>query len=134
MNREHADYIPSKKMSRRDFVQHSSAALMASSALAGGALNLAGVTGASKGVPEASLEGRIYKTLKIGMVKVPGSLTDKFAAAKEAGFAGIEMNSPGMDVEATRLAIKESGLPVDGTVCSTHWNKTHTSADKKVLF
>ena len=132
MNREQVNYNPSKKMSRRDFVQHSSAALMASSALAGGALNCAGVTNASTDLPEASLEGRIYKTLKIGMVKVPGSLTEKFTAAKEAGFAGIEMNSPGMDVEATLLAIKESGLPVDGTVCSTHWNKTHTSADKKV--
>ena len=34
---------------------------------------------------------RIYKTLKIGMVKVGGSLTDKFKAAKAAGFEGIEL-------------------------------------------
>ena len=132
MSPEHVDYVPSKKISRRDFVHHSSAALISSSVLAGGALSCAKVADASANVPEASLEGRIYKTLKIGMVKVSGSLTEKFVAAKEAGFAGIEMNSPGMDVAATRLAIKESGLPVDGTVCSTHWNKTHTSADQKV--
>ena len=136
MNPKHVDFVPSKqtnkKMSRRDFVHSSSAALISSSVLAGGALGCVGVANASTNVVEASLEGRIYKTLKIGMVKVSGSLTEKFAAAKEAGFAGIEMNSPGMDVAATRLAIKESGLPVDGTVCSTHWNKTHTSADKKV--
>ncbi len=78
-------------------------------------------------VNDVSLKGRIFKTLKIGMVKVEGSLTDKFNAAKEAGFAGIEMNSPGMNVEETKIAIAESGLPVDGTVCSTHWNVRHTS-------
>ena len=132
MNPDHVDYVPSKKLSRRDFVHHSSAALISSSVLAGGALSCSPFANASANVPEASLEGRIYKTLKIGMVKVSGSLTEKFVAAKKAGFVGIEMNSPGMDVAATRLAIKESGLPVDGTVCSTHWNKTHTSADKKV--
>jgi hexulose-6-phosphate isomerase len=81
---------------------------------------------------DVSLDGRIYKTLKIGMVKVKGSLTDKFNAAKEAGFAGIEMNSPGMNVDETTKAIAESGLPVDGTVCSTHWQKTHTSPDAAV--
>ena len=92
--------------------------------------------GAAKPEPtlqdEPSLKDRIYKTLKIGMVKVEGSLTDKFKAAKEAGFAGIEMNSPGMDVDETKKAIEESGLPVDGTVCSTHWGVRHTSPDAKV--
>jgi len=81
---------------------------------------------------EYSLQDRIFKTLKIGMVKVEGSLTDKFNAVKEAGFAGIEMNSPGMNVEATKKAIAESELPVDGTVCSTHWNLTHTNSDEKI--
>jgi hexulose-6-phosphate isomerase len=73
-----------------------------------------------------SLKGRLFKTLKIGMVGVEGSLTDKFKAAKAAGFAGVEMNSPGMNVEETRKAIAESGLPVDGTVCSSHWGIRHT--------
>ena len=66
------------------------------------------------------------------MVKVEGSLTDKFKAAKKAGFMGIEMNSPGMNVEQTQKAIKESGLPVDGTVCSTHWQVRHTSPEAAV--
>ena len=77
----------------------------------------------------ASLAGRLYKTLKIGMVDVPGSLTDKFQAVKAAGFLGVEMDSPGMDVAETRRAIAASGLPVDGTVCSTHWSIRHTSPD-----
>jgi hexulose-6-phosphate isomerase len=79
-----------------------------------------------------SLKGRIYKSLKIGMVDLPGSLTDKFKVLKEVGFDGVEMDSPGMDVEATRKAIAESGLPVDGTVCSTHWNVRHSDKDPAV--
>lgn len=80
-----------------------------------------------------SLKGRLYKTLKIGMVKISGAtLTEKFLAAKAAGFLGIEMNSPGMDVQETRKAIAASGLPVDGTVCSTHWKIRHTSPDASV--
>jgi L-ribulose-5-phosphate 3-epimerase len=76
------------------------------------------------------LAGRLYKTLKIGMIKVSGSLADKFHAAKEAGFAGVEMNAPGMNVEETKQAIAKSGLPVDGTVCGSHWQIRHTSPDK----
>lgn len=79
-----------------------------------------------------TLKGRLYKTLKIGMVKVEGSLIDKFAAVKEAGFDGIEMNAPGMDVQETRKAIAETGLPVDGTVNSSHWQVRHTDPDPAV--
>jgi hexulose-6-phosphate isomerase len=78
--------------------------------------------------PSHPLKGRIFKTLKIGMVQVPGSLTDKFKAVKAAGFHGIEMDSPGMSVDETKTAIAASGLPVDGTVCSTHWRIRHTSS------
>ena len=42
------------------------------------------------------------------------------------------MNSPGMNIEDTKIAIKETGLPVDGTVCSTHWDVCHTSPDAAV--
>jgi len=74
------------------------------------------------------LKGRLFKTLKIGMAKIDGSLTDKFKAAKAAGFEGIELNLPGTAVEAAKAAIAESGLPVDGSVCAGHWNIRHTSA------
>ncbi len=75
---------------------------------------------------------RLLKTLKIGMVKVPGDLTAKFAAVKAAGYDGIELDSPGIDVEATKKAIAETGLVVDGSVCSTHWNIRHSSPDASV--
>jgi len=66
------------------------------------------------------------------MVQVKGSLTEKFAAVRDAGFDGIEMDAPGMNVEETRRAIAETGLPVDGTVNSSHWQIRHTDADAAV--
>lgn len=89
--------------------------------------------GAETPSPEAKevpfpLKGRIFKTLKIGMVTAGGSLTAKFAAAKAAGFDGIEMDSPGMNVDETKKAIVATGLPVDGTVISTHWSIRHSSS------
>jgi L-ribulose-5-phosphate 3-epimerase len=76
-----------------------------------------------------SLQGRIYKTLKVDMVGVQGSLEDKFRAAKAAGFTGIEMNAPGLDVPQTRAASAATGLVVDGTVISSHWSIRHSDPD-----
>ncbi|NQV23907.1 MAG: sugar phosphate isomerase/epimerase, partial [Rhodopirellula sp.] len=75
------------------------------------------------------LNGRLYKTLKIGMVGAGKTLEEKFAVAKAAGFDGIELNAPGIDVEEVRAAIKATGLPVDGSVNAGHWSVRHTDAD-----
>ena len=117
--------------SRRGFFQ-SSALAMAASSMVSGSGSVGAAPFASLAAEEDGLKGRLWKTLKFGMVKVPGSLTDKFKAVKDAGFDGIEMDSPGMNVEETKLAIAESGLPVDGTVNSTHWNIRHTDPDAAV--
>ncbi len=82
---------------------------------------------AAPDVPDA-LAGRLYKTLKVGMIK-GGTLVDRFKIAKEAGFKGVEMGFPGQDIEETKKAIAESGLPVDGSVCGSHWKIRHTSPD-----
>lgn len=117
---------------RRQFLR-TSTLLAGGSLLAGNSLlsgtSLRAADSAAKGTVSDPLAGRLYKTLKIGMIKVPGTLTEKFKAAKEAGFAGVEMNAPGMDVAETKKAIAESGLPVDGTVCGDHWSVRHTSPD-----
>lgn len=114
-------------VSRRSFLQASAAAAAAGSILTGASSALA--VPCSGALAEEGLKGRVWKTLKIGMVQVKGTLTEKFKAVKEAGFDGIEMDAPGMNVEETRKAIAESGLPVDGTVNSTHWQIRHTDAD-----
>ena len=118
--------MQSARSSRRRFMQWATAA--------GAAAFLPGFSRAADYAKTTShsLAGRLYKTLKIKMIKVEGTLTDKFLAAKEAGFMGVEMNSPGMEVESTRRAIRESGISVDGTVCSTHWKIRHSSPDAAI--
>ena len=74
----------------------------------------------------------LRKTLKEGMVNVPGTLTEKFAAAKQAGFEGIELNVPGANVEAAKKAAHETGLIIDGTVGGYHWSIRHTDPDEAV--
>ena len=86
----------------------------------------------SQAAPSFPLKGRLLKTLKLGMVRVEGSLTEKFAVAKAAGFQGIELSAPGIDVTATLRASRETGLPVDGSVNAGHWNVRHTDPDPAV--
>lgn len=80
----------------------------------------------------ASLAGRLYKTLKIGMVKDGANLTEKFIIARDAGFDGIELNAPGYEIEEARKAVRETGLPIDGTVCAGHWSIRHSDPDAAV--
>lgn len=66
----------------------------------------------------------IRKALKIGMIGVGGTLAEKFAAARDAGFAGVELDSPGpYEAEEVLAAKHATGIEVPGVVLSTHWNK-----------
>lgn len=108
-------------LSRRQFVQLAAAAAVSSPVLVRGAASSDGY-----------LKGRLYKTLKIGMVRTGSTLEEKFAIAKEAGFDGIELNAPGINVDEVRAAIKATGLPVDGSVNAGHWQVRHTDADAAI--
>ena len=111
---------PATLPSRRQFLQNASL-------LTAGAFLAPHRLSAAPDVPNA-LAGRLYKTLKVGMIK-GDSLVERFKIAKEAGFKGVEMGFPGQDIEETKKAIAESGLPVDGSVCGSHWKIRHTSPD-----
>lgn len=74
----------------------------------------------------------LRKTLKIGMIRVKGSLEDKFRVAKEAGFEGVEVNVPGINVEELKRASKATGLIIDGSVGGTHWAVRHSDPDPSV--
>lgn len=117
--------LQAPSVTRRQFVAASAAA---ASLAASGLPTLAAASELQHTAPPR----RLLKTLKNGMVKVPGDLTTKFRAVKAAGFDGIELSAPGIDVEATRKAIAETGLVVDGSVCSSHWNIRHSSPDAAV--
>jgi L-ribulose-5-phosphate 3-epimerase len=113
----------SSPVSRRAFLKTASTAAAAISA----APLLA--TNASAAV---DLNGRIYKTLKYGMIRVEGGYMEKFAAAKEAGFAAVELAAPGIDIAKAKEAIAETGLPIDGNVNTGHWGVRHTDPDAGV--
>jgi L-ribulose-5-phosphate 3-epimerase len=82
---------------------------------------------------EKSAEQRYKKAVKIGMVRIQGSLKDKFALLKELGFDGIELDAPSnLTVEEVRAAIEETGLPVHGVVDSVHWNQRLTDPSEEV--
>lgn len=110
--------IPHANPGRRQFLQGAAALMLSQPLLA-----------ATAAPPAKTLSGRVYKTLKVGMVRVGKTLTEKFAAVKAAGFDGIELNAPGINVEEAKRAIAETGLPVDGSVGGSHWKIRHTSAD-----
>lgn len=114
--------VPSRPISRRQLLQ-------TVPALAAASTGLAVLGNAHRAVAKTS-PAKILNTLKIGMVSVKGaSLEERFQLVKEVGFDGIELQSPGMNVEETKAAIAKTGLPVDGTVCADHWNVRHTSPD-----
>jgi L-ribulose-5-phosphate 3-epimerase len=76
---------------------------------------------------------KFKKSVKIGMVNVPGTLVDKFRVLKELGFDGVELDSPtGLTVAEVQDAIEKTGLPVHGVVDSIHWNKTLSHPDEAV--
>ncbi len=107
------------ELSRRQFLQSGVLAAAACPLLAYGASS-------------DPLKGRLLKTLKLGMIREGTTLTEKFVAAKSAGFHGVELSAPGISINATKKAIKISGLPVDGSVNAGHWNVRHTDPDAAV--
>ena len=109
---------------RRHFLQ--------TAAASAATVSLAANTLANRVPTGAELKGQLFKTLKIGMVGEGSTLTAKFKAAKAAGFAAIELNAPGINTDEVKRAIAESGLPVDGSVCGSHWQIRHTDKDPEV--
>jgi hexulose-6-phosphate isomerase len=78
-------------------------------------------------------EQRFKKAVKIDMVKLEGSLTDRFGLLKKLGFDGVELNSPSsLQADEVKRAIDETGLPVHGVVDSVHWQKTLSDPDEAV--
>ncbi len=76
---------------------------------------------------------RVRKALKIGMIAEGSNLTEKFEIAKRAGFAGVELNSPGpYTAEDVSTAKEATGMEVPGVVDSVHWRDTLSSPDPAV--
>ncbi|MHC4398708.1 MAG: sugar phosphate isomerase/epimerase family protein [Planctomycetota bacterium] len=116
------------KLNRRGFVKASSAAVAIGTV--GGFRELA--VGADD---QAGLDvGRhVYKSLKWGMIRTDGSTLEKFTMLKELGYDGVELDSPeGVDKQEALRASRETGLPIEGIVNSTHWRIRHSDPDPAV--
>lgn len=113
-------------LTRREFLTASAAALI--------------VASRPRFVPAQAAEpdnlhiGRhIYKSLKWGMIKHPGTTLEKFTLLKELGYDGVEIDSPeGVDTQEAIEASRRTGLPIEGIVNSTHWNVRHSDPDPAV--
>lgn len=118
--------FPIRRTERRKFIRQVAAVATVSVFASPLTKLLAADEAAAKEAP------RLRKTLKIGMVRVPGTLTDKFVAARKAGFEGIELDAPGFDVNEAKAATQISGLVVDGTVNADHWSVRHSDPDPAI--
>lgn len=114
--------------SRRKFISNVGLGLGASSL----ALSSLGSAFAQTSDDAATPPHRLRKSLKFYMVQGSGSIADKFGIAKEAGFEGVELDTPGINIEMAKEAAKATGLIIDGTVCNNHWQVRHTDPDPKV--
>lgn len=79
----------------------------------------------------SSNAGRIYTSVKWGMIETPGSITEKFQLCKEIGFDGMELISPVDDFTVADAieAAQQTQLPVHGVVDMKHWETRLSSPD-----
>ena len=111
-------------VSRREFLGH--VAIGATAACIPGAVAF----GAGRRSQQPS---PISMALKIGMIAGGTTLLEKFQIARDAGFAGIELDSPGpYEPDDVLDAQRETGLEVHGVVLSTHWSKPFNHPDQSV--
>lgn len=109
-------------MERRDFVKY---AAMGSLALP--------ITPSFSRSFNLSAQPLNKKSLKWGMVKVEGSVLEKFKLVKSLGFDGIELDTPDDLNDAEVLEAKaQSGLEIPGLVNSVHWKQTLSDPDPAV--
>jgi hexulose-6-phosphate isomerase len=106
------------RIDRRMFL-HSTLATTA--ALAGGA------------VPAAEATPKLKKAVKYDMIKIKGSIQEKFELIKSLGFLGVEMDSPSnIDKDEAVKARDKTGIVIHGVIDSRHWKETLSSPDEKV--
>lgn len=104
--------------SRRTFLQNTIGAGAASAAIGADALL------AQSTRPATDPAGpRLKKAVKFGMIKIAGSIEDKFNLIKSLGFQGVEMDSPSnVDRDEAVRARDKTGIDIHGVVDSVHWN------------
>ncbi|GIW79152.1 MAG: hypothetical protein KatS3mg105_0959 [Gemmatales bacterium] len=94
------------------------------------ATSAAAVAAACHHAGEDKNKKKYKKAVKIGMVRIKGSILDKFKLLKELGFDGVELDSPSnLDVKEVLAARDKTGLEIPGVVDSVHWRASLSDPD-----
>ena len=116
---------------RRGFIKKTAIAGISLAPIAGQLASAAPATVTAAAKASNSLDGKLFKTLKFGMIKGK-SVMERFQMAKDAGFEAVEFNTPGVPIEEAKAAIAATGIIVDGTVCGTHWAVRHSDPKPEI--
>lgn len=73
----------------------------------------------------------LKKAIMLGTLGIKGTLKERFKAAKDAGYEGVEPNG-GMNNQEVIDALGENGLKAASVCCHTHWKQTLTHNDEAV--
>src|SRR5262249_18015635 len=74
------------------------------------------------------------KAVKYDMIKIKGSVEDKFNLIKSLGFRGVEVNSPDRSIDRKEMvkARDKTGIVIHGVIDSVHWRERLSDPDPKV--
>jgi L-ribulose-5-phosphate 3-epimerase len=84
-------------------------------------------------LPLGAPKPKLKKAVKLGMVKGPKTIVDRFALLKKLGYDGVEVSRPSpVPLDELREASAATGLPIHGVVNSAHWGKPLSHAKESV--
>jgi hexulose-6-phosphate isomerase len=71
---------------------------------------------------DAAKEPKLKKAVKFTMIRMNGSIEDKFNLIKSLGFLGVEMDSPSnINRDEAVKARDKTGITIHGVIDSKHW-------------
>jgi hexulose-6-phosphate isomerase len=91
---------------------------------------LAAASGSLLPAQEAKPARKLRKAIMGGTLGFKGTLIEKYKAAKEAGYEGVEP-AGGLNQQEVLDALGQSGLQAASVCCHTHWKQTLTHPDEK---
>lgn len=118
-------------ITRRDFVKSGAAAIAGAGALTAGQAAVLRPGALAAAPAPASKGGRsLRKAVMIGMCQDGATLKDKFKILRDAGFEGVELDSPGpLKADEVRAACEATGIVAHGVVDSKHWSIPLNASD-----
>lgn len=100
--------------------------------LEGGLASLALLAGGRLPAQQAG-EPKLKKAVKFGMIRIPGSIQEKFELIKSLGFQGVEVDSPSnLNREEAVRARDKTGIVIHGVIDSVHWKDRLSDPDPAV--